>query len=57
VLGHKVEQQMKTKRFTKSLLKGQPFNKGNPSYPSKPKTPSTPFPQKSQAPQKPTPTK
>jgi len=38
VLAHKVEQQIKTntpkREFAKPLPKGQPFNKGSPSYPS-----------------------
>jgi len=54
VLAHKVEQQMKTRPLKRDVvkppLKGQPFNKGSPSYPSKIVTPPTYFPQKNQAP-------
>jgi len=43
VLAHKVETQMKSRPykgdFSKPLPKGQPFNKGSPSYPPKPVTP------------------
>jgi len=56
VLAHKVETQMKSRLykrdFAKPLPKGQPFNKGSPSFPSKPVTPFPSFPQKNQAPQK-----
>jgi len=38
--------------FVKRLLKGQPFNKGSPSYPPKTVTPPTSFPQKTQYSQK-----
>ena len=56
VLAHKVETQMKSRPFkrdfAKPLPKGQPFNKGSPSFPPKPANPSPSFPQKSQAPQR-----
>jgi len=38
--------------FSKCLPKGEPFNKGSPSYPPKNITPPTSFPQQNQAPQK-----
>ena len=56
VLAKKVETQMKSRPFrrdfTKPPPKGQPFNKGSPSFPPKPVNPSPSFPQKNQAPQR-----
>ena len=56
VLAHKVETQMKSwsfkRDFTKPLPKGEPFNKGSPSFPPKPANPSPSFSQKNQDPQK-----
>jgi len=56
VLAHMVETQMKSqlykREFAKPLPKGQPFNKGSPSFPPKLVTAPTSFLQKNQAPKK-----